>query len=106
MSNLSMEEILKLPWGARNEEDTKRIRGVRRLKTMCMRRVEDLLVQRYHDVDIDDLPKLIVACTDKKNLNEDGFINWNSVLEECNGTKDIDFFIDNIIYDLVKPEHI
>jgi len=85
MSNLSMEEIVKLSWDAMNEEDRKLYTDVKNIKRVCMSRVEDLFVQHYHDAGIDDLPKLV---------------------EECNGTKDIDFFIDNIIYDLVKPEHI
>ena len=85
MTDLTMEEIVKLSWDVMNEEERKLHTDVQHIKRMCMSRVESLFVQHYHDAGIDDLPKLV---------------------EKCNGTTDIDFFIDNIIYDLVKTEHI
>ena len=82
---MKTEELLKRIEDAMTEEERKLHNKVHTIKHLCMSRVESLFVQHYHDAGIDDLPKLV---------------------EKCNGTTDIDFFIDNIIYDLVKTEHI
>ena len=82
MTDLTMEEIVKLSWDAMNEEERKLHTDVQHIKRMCMSRVESLFVQHYHDAGIDDLPKLV---------------------EKCNTTRDIDFFIEDIIYNLVYP---
>ena len=79
---IDLTEIAKLSWDAMNEEERKLHTDVQNIKRMCMSRVEDLFVQHYHDTGIDDLPELI---------------------EKCNTTRDIDFFIEDIIYNLVYP---
>jgi len=45
--------------------------------------------ENMKNLDIKIRKALAVACTDKKNLNEDGSINWNFV--------DADLWLDNVI---------
>jgi len=103
MTDLTMKEIVKLSWDAMNEEERKLHTDVQHIKRMCMSRVEDLFVQHYHDTGIDDLPKLVEECRSAKQVNIKSGKKCRAVVD---GTRDIDFFIDNIIYDLVKTEQI
>ena len=78
--SLSMKEIAKLSWGAMDEEQRQLTTSLIGIKKECMRKVEDLFVQRYHDAPTDELYALV---------------------DEINNTNDLDDVIREIIYCLV-----